>query len=153
MHPRLNIANAAPELFRAVYALETAVRGAGLDASHLHLLKLRASQINGCAYCVDMHVKESLRDGLDPQKLHLVAAWRESPLFDDKERAVLDWTESVTLLADTGVPDDAYARVRAVFSEAEVARLTVAIGVINVWNRLAVSARTPHPIGAEIASG
>ncbi len=146
MEPRMNIAELAPELYRSVAALDAAVRKSGLDSRLLHLVKLRASQINGCAFCVDMHVKESLADGIDPQVLHLVAVWRESPFFDARDRAALEWTESVTLVAQTGVPDAAWQAVRAVFSEVEVAQLTVAIGTINIWNRIAVSSRVQHPV-------
>ncbi|MCA0206504.1 MAG: carboxymuconolactone decarboxylase family protein [Proteobacteria bacterium] len=146
MSARMNIPRLAPDLYRAVSALDAAVTQSGLDSRLLHLVKLRASQINGCAYCVDLHVKEALADGLDPQLLHLVSVWRESPLFDARDRAALDWTESVTLLAATGVPDAVHAQARAVFTEAEVARLTVAIGTINLWNRIAVSSRLQHPV-------
>lgn len=146
MSARMNIPRLAPDLYRAVSALDAAVTQSGLDSRLLHLVKLRASQINGCAYCVDLHVKEALADGLDPQLLHLVSVWRESPLFDARDRAALDWTESVTLLAATGVPDAVHAQARAVFTEAEIARLTVAIGTINLWNRIAVSSRLQHPV-------
>ena len=146
MSARMNIPRLAPDLYRAVSALDAAVTQSGLDSRLLHLVKLRASQINGCAYCVDLHVKEALADGLDPQLLHLVSVWRESPLFDARDRAALDWTESVTLLAATGVPDAVHEQARAVFTEAEVARLTVAIGTINLWNRIAVSSRLQHPV-------
>ena len=146
MSARMNIPRLAPDLYKAVSALDAAVTQSGLDSRLLHLVKLRASQINGCAYCVDLHVKEALADGLDPQLLHLVSVWRESPLFDARDRAALDWTESVTLLAATGVPDAVHAQARAVFTEAEVARLTVAIGTINLWNRIAVSSRLQHPV-------
>lgn len=144
MHPRMNITEAAPDLFKAILALDGAVRRSGIDHAILHLLKVRASQINGCAYCVDMHTKEATADGMDTQKLHLIAVWRESPLFDARERAALEWTESLTLISETGVPDSAYETVRAEFTEAEIAQLTVAIGTINVWNRVAVSSRTLH---------
>lgn len=146
MQPRLNIAQLAPELYRAVAQLDGAVKKSGLGSRLLHLVKLRASQINGCAFCVDMHVKESLADGLDPQMLHLVSVWRESPFFDSRDRAALEWTESVTLLAQTGVPDATFDAVRSVFSETEIAQLTVAIGTINIWNRIAVSSRLMHPV-------
>ncbi|WP_334194563.1 carboxymuconolactone decarboxylase family protein [Pararhodobacter sp.] len=146
MSARMNIPRLAPDLYKAVSALDAAVTQSGLDSRLLHLVKLRASQINGCAYCVDLHVKEALADGLDPQLLHLVSVWRESPLFDARDRAALDWTESVTLLAATGVPDAVHAQARAVFTEAEIARLTVAIGTINLWNRIAVSSRLQHPV-------
>jgi AhpD family alkylhydroperoxidase len=148
MERRMNIAEAAPALYGAVRDLDLAVRKSGVEPHLLHLLKLRASQINHCAFCVDLHVRESLADGIAPQKLHLLAVWRESPLFDERERAVLEWTESVTLIAETGIPDEAWKKARAVFSEAEIGRLTVAIGLINLWNRIAVGSRMSHPVDA-----
>ncbi|MGV2978820.1 carboxymuconolactone decarboxylase family protein [Camelimonas sp. ID_303_24] len=146
MQQRMNIATAAPALYKAVYGLEVAVLNSGFDRDLLHLIKIRASQLNGCAYCVDMHVKEALAAGLPDRKLHLVSVWRESPLFDARERAALEWTESVTLVAQTGVPDAVYDQARGVFSDEDLARLTVAIGTINVWNRIAVSSRLIHPL-------
>lgn len=151
MKMRMNIATLSPELYQSVLALDTAVRQSGIKVEYLHLIKLRASQINGCAYCVDMHVKHALADGMSPQKLHLVVTWKESPLFDEKERALLAWTESVTLLAQTGAPDDVYNALKAQFSDVEIAQFTVAIGVINVWNRIAVSSRVIHPTGSASA--
>ncbi|HEX5477227.1 MAG TPA: carboxymuconolactone decarboxylase family protein [Burkholderiales bacterium] len=148
MTPRLNPLQAAPEAYKAVLNLEKYVRGA-FDRHLLHLLKLRASQINGCAYCVDMHVKEALDDGEDPQRLYLVSAWRESPLYSDKERAVLAWTESLTLLSRTGAPDADFEPLRRHFSEAEIVNLSVAIGMINLWNRWAVGFRSQHPVGMD----
>lgn len=144
MKQRLNVPTLAPDLYKAVLALDAAVRKSGIDHTLLHLIKLRASQINGCAYCVDMHVKEALADGIPAQKLHLVSVWRESPLFDARERAVLDWTESVTLIAQTGAPDSAFEVLRAHFTDEQIAQLIVAIGTINIWNRIAVSARNVH---------
>lgn len=141
---RLNVSQITPDLYAAVLALDTKVKQSGIDLHLLHLIKLRASQINGCAYCVDMHVKESLADGIPAQKLHLVSVWRESPLFDERERAVLEWTESLTLIAQTGAPDSAYDAVRAHFTEEQIAQLIVAIGTINIWNRIAVSSRLVH---------
>ncbi|AMN47179.1 alkylhydroperoxidase [Steroidobacter denitrificans] len=149
---RMNVAKLAPELFHAVVELEDAVRKSGFDAQLLHLVRLRASQINGCTYCVDLHVKESLADEVNPMILHHVAVWRESSLFDDRTRAALEWTESVTLVAQTGIPDAAFAAVRAVFSEAEIAQLTIAISMINVWNRIAVSSRQQHPVPSKPAA-
>lgn len=145
MQARMNIAQLAPDVYRAAAAMEDSVRKSGIDSRLLHLVKLRASQINGCAFCVDMHSKESLADGLNPQMLHLVSVWRESPYFDARDRAALEWTESVTLTAQSGVPDTAYDAMRAVFTEAEIAKLTFAICMINVWNRVAVAARFQHP--------
>lgn len=146
MQPRMNIAHLAPDLYRAVAALDGAVKTSGIDARLLHLVKLRASQINGCAFCVDLHVKEALADGLSAQVLHILPVWRESPFFDDRDRAALEWTESVTLAAETGIPDAAFEVVRAAFSETEIAQLTIAIGTINIWNRIAVSSRLQHPL-------
>lgn len=148
MHPRMNIAYLAPDLYRAVAALDDRVTTCGLDRRILHLVKLRASQINGCAFCVDLHVKEALADGLDSQMLHLVAVWRESPFFDARDRAALEWTETVTLAAETGIPDDAFALVRTAFSDTEIAQMTVAIGTINLWNRIAIGSRLQHPVPA-----
>jgi AhpD family alkylhydroperoxidase len=148
MQPRLVPAKVAPDTYQAVRQLEKFVAGA-VDRKLLHLLKLRASQINGCAFCVDMHVKEALDDGEDAQRLHLLAAWRESPLYSDKERAVLAWTESLTRLADTGAPDADFAPLRAHFSDAEIVNLTAAIGMINLWNRWAVGFRSQHPVGMD----
>ena len=148
MSARMSIPRLAPDLYQAVRALDASVSAAGIDSRLLHLLKLRASQINGCAYCVDMHVKEALADGIDAQVLHLVSVWRESPFFDARDRALLEWTESVTRVAETGIPDAAYDAVRAEFTETEIARLTIAIGTINIWNRIAVSARMEHPVQA-----
>ena len=145
----MNVAQLAPDLYGAVAALDRAVKTSSLDSRILHLVKLRASQINGCAYCVDLHVKEALADGLDAQTLHLVAVWRESPCFDSRDRAALEWTESVTLTAQTGIPDEAFEMVSGAFSEVEIAQLTVAIGTINIWNRIAVSSRLQHPVDKE----
>lgn len=148
MERRMNVAEAVPTLYRSVRALDGAVRTSGIDTDLLHLIKVRASQINHCAYCVDMHVKESLVDGIPVQKLHLLCVWRESPLFSDRERAALEWTESLTLIADTAVPDATWTTVRAQFSEEEIGQLTLAIGTINLWNRIAVSSRMLHPVDA-----
>lgn len=146
MHPRMNIPALLPDLVKTALTLEHAVKASGIDPDLLHLVKIRASQINGCAYCVDMHVKDSLADGLDAQKLHLIATWQESPFFSQRERAALEWTESVTLISQTGVPDSAFEAMSAEFSELEIAQLTVAVGTINLWNRIAVSSRTQHPV-------
>ena len=143
MHQRMSIAKLEPDFLQAVLGLEKTVQATGIDRRYLHLIKLRASQINGCGYCVELHVREALEDGLDPRMLHMVVVWRESSFFDERDRAVLEWTESVTLLAQTGVPDSAWETVRAQFSEKEVAELTMAVATINVWNRMNVSSRTP----------
>jgi AhpD family alkylhydroperoxidase len=140
----MSVRESAPELYRAVSHLSHATGKTSLDPILVHLVKLRASQINHCAYCVELHTREALEDGIDPRKIYLLTVWEESHLFDTRERAALAWTESVTLIAKTGVPDDAFAAVRAVFSQTEVAELTVVIATINVWNRISVSSRTPH---------
>ena len=147
MSERLDIMKASPDAFKAVYQLENFVQtGSGLDASLIHLIKLRASQINGCAYCVDMHTKEARQHGLSEQWIALVCVWREATVFTARERAVLAWTEAVTHVSSSGVPDQDYEALRGYFSEEEIANITVAVGTINVWNRLAVSFRTQHPV-------
>lgn len=148
MQPRMNPYKTAPETYKALKALNDFVNG-NVDHKLLHLLKLRASQINGCAFCIDMHIKEALDDGEDLQRLNLLTAWRESPLYSDKERAMLAWTESVTLVSQTNVPDADYEAMRKHFSEAEIVNLTVAVGVINLWNRWSIAFRSQHPVGMD----
>lgn len=128
---------------RAMLSLQQEVEGSGLEHSLLHLVKIRASQINGCAYCIDMHTKDARAAGETEQRIYALNAWRETPFFSSRERAALDWAEVVTLLHQTHVPDDAYERVRKEFSEAETVSLTFALIAINGWNRLAVSFRAP----------
>jgi AhpD family alkylhydroperoxidase len=146
MEPRMNYFAKAPELMKSVLALNEAVEASGLEMSLLHLIKLRASQINGCSYCVDMHAHEALADGDSQQRVLLVSAWRESPLFTDRERAALAWTEALTLVAKGGVPDALYAATRAHFSESDLVKLTVAVSIINTWNRLSVAFHAIHPV-------
>jgi AhpD family alkylhydroperoxidase len=146
MHQRLNMLKAAPEAVKAVTALENYVQASGLERRFIHLIKLRASQINGCAYCVDMHVKESRHDGLSEQWINMMCVWWESPVYDDKERALLGWVDAVTRIADTGIPDSAFDALKAHFSEEDMVKITVALGTINVWNRLAVGFRNQHPV-------
>ncbi|AYG58041.1 carboxymuconolactone decarboxylase family protein [Rhizobium jaguaris] len=148
MHPRLNFAKASPESYKAVAALEQFVQSSGLERRFIHLIKLRASQINGCAYCVDMHVKEARHDGLSEQWINLMCVWWESPVYDERERALLGWVDSVTKIAETGIPDTAFDTLKPHFSEEEIVKITVAIGVINIWNRLAVGFRSQHPVDA-----
>src|SRR4051794_26133404 len=123
--------------------LEQVVEASTLDPKMRELVKLRASQINGCAYCVDMHTKDAQALGERPQRLHLVAVWREAPVFSARERAALAWTETLTLLAQTGAPDDVYAEVAREFAPEEQVALTLAIVAINGWNRFAVGFRQP----------
>lgn len=147
MQPRLDYMQASPDSVQAVWGLEQFVsRKAGLDPRLLHLLKIRASQINGCAYCVDMHVKEARKDGLGDQWIALISVWRESPVYDARERAVLAWTEALTNVAQTGAPDPDFDGLRPHFSDEEITKLTVAIGTINIWNRLAVGFRAQHEV-------
>jgi AhpD family alkylhydroperoxidase len=140
----MSVSELVPNLYNGVLHLEKQVQASSLGAQLIHLIKLRASQLNHCAFCVNMHTEEALADGIDPRKLYLLTVWEESSLYTDRERAALAWTESVTLIAETGVPDEAFEAVRSQFTETEVAELTVAIATINVWNRIAVSSRTPH---------
>jgi AhpD family alkylhydroperoxidase len=147
MQARLNIAKAAPEAYQAVAALDRyIVKESGLEPGIIHLVKIRASQINGCAYCVDMHVKEARRDGFGEQWMHLISAWRESPVFTDKERAVLGWTEALTLLPESRADDEYFEPLKQHFDDAEIAKLTIAVGTINIWNRIAVGSRMQHPL-------
>lgn len=152
MKQRLQFFAKAPEIMKAVMALNKAVEECGLEASLMHLVKLRASQINGCSYCVEMHSREARLDGETETRLYLVAAWRESPLFSERERAALAWTEKVTNISDNGIPDDLYARTLEQFSEEELVKLTVVIGMINTWNRLCVSFHAIHPMPAAKAA-
>ncbi|WKL31940.1 carboxymuconolactone decarboxylase family protein [Sinorhizobium meliloti] len=148
MQSRVNFAKAAPDAYKAVAALDSYVKGSGIEPRLIHLIKLRASQINGCAYCVDMHTKEARHSGLSQQWINLVCVWRGSPHFDERERAVLGWTEALTNVAETRAPDDAYEALKAHFNEEEMTKITVAIGAINVWNRLCVGFRALPPIDA-----
>lgn len=146
MKQRLQFFDIAPELMKHVRALNQLVEKSGLEMSLIHLVKLRASQINGCSFCVDMHSREALHDGETQQRLFLVAAWKESPLFSERERSALAFTESVTLIAKDGVPEELYKQTRAHFSEEEMVQLGLVIAMINVWNRLCVTFHSIHPI-------
>ena len=147
MHPRLNDhIKLAPEAVKAMMTLEASIAKSGLEESLRHLVKLRASQINGCAFCIHMHTTEARKHGDSEMRLYMLNAWRESPLYSDRERAALAWTEALTLVAQTGAPDADYELVKAQFSEAEQVQLTFLIGAINVWNRLQVGFRAAHPV-------
>ncbi|MFC3208383.1 carboxymuconolactone decarboxylase family protein [Aquamicrobium soli] len=146
MKQRMQYFAKAPDLLKQVQALNKAVEESGLEHSLLHLIKLRASQINGCSFCVDMHSKEALRDGETLQRVILVSAWKESPLYSERERAAFAYTEAVTLISKDGVPDALYEATLKHFSEEELVKLTVAIGMINMWNRLSVSFHGIHPV-------
>ena len=150
---RLDYRHELPEASRAMRELERVVEASTLEARLRELVKLRASQINGCAYCVDMHTKGADAIGEDPQRLHLVAVWREAPVFSPRERAALAWTEALTLLPDTGAPDDVYAEVAREFNAEEQVALTLAIVAINGWNRLSIAMRAqPHVKSAKAAA-
>jgi len=150
---RLNFKRLVPAAYRAMLALESYVHETGLDSSLLELVKMRASQINGCAYCLDMHSKDARAAGETEQRLYVLNAWREAPFYTERERAALAWTESVTLVNESHVPEDVYQQARAHFSEEELVNLTIAIVAINGWNRLEVSfwgiAGRYTPISAE----
>lgn len=152
MEPRLNFFAAAPKLLQEVRALNRAVDECGLERSLLNLVKLRASQVNGCSYCVEMHSREAREEGESETRLYLVAAWRESPLFSGRERAALEWTEAVTRLPQGPIADELYRDARFEFSESELTKLTVAIGMINVWNRLCVPFHAIHPVAEPAAA-
>jgi len=142
MKARLDFRKASPQGDKAMMGLHMFVRNCGLDHTLLELVKLRASQLNGCAHCIDMHTKELRADGESEQKLYLLNAWRESPFYTDRERAALGWTEAVTLLPNSQVPDDVYDEARKAFSEEELVNLTLALVAINGANRLNIAFRT-----------
>jgi len=140
--PRIDYRKVAPDVIEAMLGLEECVTRSGLERSLLHLVKLRASQINGCAWCIDMHTKDARADSETEQRLYLLSVWRESPLFTERERAALAWTEAVTKLDEDGAPDDVYHYAREHFKSKELVYLTLAVVAINGWNRFNVSMRT-----------
>lgn len=142
MTQRIDFMKLAPDAVKAMLGLETYVRHSGLEQSLLDLVKMRVSQINGCAYCLDMHSKDARAAGETEQRLHVLSAWREAPFYSERERAALAWAEAVTQLSGNDVPDDLYAAVRHHFDEKALVDLTVAIVTINGWNRLAVPLRS-----------
>ncbi len=153
MQPRFNaLAAATPALAQAWFGFSKAVHEAGLELSLIKLVEMRASQINGCAFCLNMHSEEARAAGETEQRLYLLDAWRESPLYSDRERAALAWTEAVTLVAQTHIPDDVYNEVKPHFSENELVTLTMAILSINGWNRLNVAFKTVHPVKEQKAA-
>jgi AhpD family alkylhydroperoxidase len=142
MKARMNLMNVNPGIIHAMLGLEKQVSKGGLDNKLLDLVRMRASQINGCAYCLDMHSKDARTAGETEQRLYGLNAWRETPYYSARERAALEWTEALTLVTEGHVPDGVYERVRQEFSEDELAHLSLAIIAINGWNRLNVAART-----------
>ena len=142
MQPRLEAQKSSPAAYSALLALEAFVRRAWkLETSLMELVRMRASQINGCAYCLDMHSKDARAEGETEQRLYTLSAWRETPFFTDRERAALDWTEALTLITEGHASDEVYETVKQQFSDEELVNLTVAIIAINGWNRLAIGFR------------
>jgi AhpD family alkylhydroperoxidase len=141
MEPRIDFAKVNPNAAKAMYALEAYVKNSSLEPSLIDLIKVRASQLNGCAFCIDMHTKEARSKGEDEQRLYLLDAWREAPFYNDRERAALEWTESLTLISSDHVPNEVFELVRQHFSEAELVDLSMAVVAINGWNRLSIGFR------------
>ena len=142
MKPRLDYTNDAyRSALQAMYGLETYVRKTGLEGPLLELVKTRCSQINGCAYCIDMHTKDARASGETEQRLYALSAWRETPFYTDRERAALEWAEALTLISENDMGDALYERVLQHFSEEEVVKLSMAVVAINGWNRLAIASR------------
>ena len=141
MQPRLNYDKVVPGALKAMYSLQKYVEESGLEKSLLELVKTRASQVNGCAYCIDMHTKDARAYGETEQRLYALNAWRETPFYTDRERAALAWTEAVTLINDGHVSDDVFDQARSQFSDEELINLTMAVIAINGWNRLAIPFR------------
>lgn len=141
MQRRLEYGQAAPGAMRAMYALQKYVEKSGLERSLLELIKTRASQINGCAYCIDMHTKDARALGESEQRLYALAAWRETPFYTERERAALAWTEAITLISQGHAPDEVFEQARTQFTEEELVNLTMAIVAINGWNRLVIGFR------------
>jgi AhpD family alkylhydroperoxidase len=141
MQPRLDFTKVAPGALKAMYSLQKYVDECGLEQALIELVKVRASQINGCAYCLDMHTKDARANGETEQRLYVLNAWQEAPFYTERERAALAWTEAVTLISEDHVPDEVFERVRAHFSDEELINLTTAVVTINSWNRLCISFR------------
>lgn len=143
MVARLRYVQVAPGAYKAMFQLQEYVNNCGLEPSLITLIQTRASQINGCAFCLDMHTIDARAEGESEQRLYLLPAWREAPFYSERERAALEWTEAVTLIANDHVPDEIYERVRPHFTDEELVNLTLAINTINSWNRLSIAFRTP----------
>jgi AhpD family alkylhydroperoxidase len=144
LEPRVNLQSSElADIMKAMYGLEAPLHNTSLEPALRELIKVRASQLNGCAYCLDMHTKDARAHGETEQRLYALNAWRETPFFTDRERAALEWTERLTLLAGKGISDELFERVRERFSEEETIHLTLAVVQINSWNRLAITARVP----------
>jgi AhpD family alkylhydroperoxidase len=142
---RINPFTAAPDGLAVLGKVEEYIKKGGLEPRLLALVKIRVSQMNGCAYCLHMHSQDALDAGEKEARLHVLNAWHESVMYSERERAALDWAESLTNIAQTHAPDDVYERAKRQFSERELADLSIAIAMINAWNRLAIGARAHHP--------
>ncbi len=149
MRQWINAGKIAPDGVQVIRELEKYVKQCGLEPSLLELVRLRASQINGCSFCIDAHTKDARAGGESEQRLYCLSAWRETPFYTDRERAALAWAEAVTKISEAQIPDDVYENARALFSEKELVDLTLAVIAVNSWNRLAISFNTPpgsyHP--------
>ena len=146
MESRIKYHKVAPHAVHAMLGLEKYTTESGLEKSLIELVKMRASQINGCAYCLDMHSKDAREQGETEQRLYLLDAWRESPLYTPAERAALAWTEALTQVAETRAPDADYEALTKHFNDKEIADLTILVGMINLWNRIAIGTRARHPV-------
>lgn len=142
MKPRIELARLNPKVVQSLIGLGALIEQSGLEHKLLHLIQMRASQINGCAYCLDMHAKDARAAGETEQRLYGLDAWRESPYYSERERTALAWTEALTLVAATHAPDDVYEALQGQFTESEIANLTLAVAMINTWNRLNIALRT-----------
>ena len=152
MKARLIPLEVAPSALKPMMELEKSLKNSGLELKLIELVKTRASQINGCAYCIHMHTKDARANGESEERLYLLSAWRESPLYSERERAALAWTEALTLVAETHAPDEDYAELGRHFTPVEQVNLTLLIGAINAWNRLAIGFRSIHPVEASRAA-
>ena len=153
MKTRIDPTRVSPQVLKPLFALGAQVEASGLEHPLLELVKMRASQINGCAYCLDMHSKDARAQGETEQRLYLLPAWRETSLYSERERAALAWTEALTLLPETRAPDDAYEALQAELDEEEQVKLTLLIVAINGWNRVQVGFRGVHPVGERTEGG
>jgi AhpD family alkylhydroperoxidase len=146
MQQRIDVTKVNPAVYKAVFALQAYVDQSGLDAKLRELIKIRASQINGCAYCLVMHTRDARKHGESDDRMHLLNAWREAPVFTARERAALAWTEALTLVSETHVPDEVHDEVKRQFSEKEIVDLTAAVAAINTWNRINIALRVPPQV-------
>jgi AhpD family alkylhydroperoxidase len=149
MQQRIDVTKVSPATYQAVAALQTYVDQSGLDAKLRELIKIRVSQINGCAFCLAMHTRDARKMGETDERMHLLSAWREAPVYSARERAALAWVEAITLVAQGHVPDEAFEAVRKQFSEKEIVDLTAAAAAINTWNRIAIAFRVPPQVDSK----